>query len=81
MRTGKYEIDLGRLIGGGLLIGVGGVIVLAGAAISGLAVAAAARSRLRNIDHPPSELARRNGKRLAQAGRAAVGAWQNGLEQ
>ncbi len=81
MGNGKYQLDVRQVVGGGLLIGIGGVIVLAGVALTGAALLGAARSRLRHADNPSAEFARRNSRRLAHAGRAAAGAWRYGDDQ
>jgi len=63
---------------GAALTVVGGIIGLAGAAITTIAVASAARRRVEQMEVPPSVLARRQLRRARTAVSAGAGAWRNG---
>lgn len=76
--TAERRLDTRVLFTGGALIGVGGVIGLAGIALSGAALARAARRWMRQLETPPRELARQNWMRTKAATAAGVSAWQNG---
>ncbi|MEV8509030.1 hypothetical protein AB0368_29930 [Actinoplanes sp. NPDC051475] len=57
---------------------VGGSIGFAGATITAVAAAGAARRRIGQMEVPPSELARRHWRRARNAATAGAGAWRNG---
>jgi hypothetical protein len=72
------QLRSGPLVSGAVLVGVGGLIALAGVAVGGFHLLSAIRQWVDEMEVPPSELAR---QKLAQAKAAAVagaGAWQNG---
>jgi hypothetical protein len=73
-----FQINTRAVIGGAVLIGIGGVLGLAGAALAGSAFFAAARRRVQQMEVPPSELARQNWARAKAATAAGVTAWRNG---
>ncbi|MCY1136676.1 hypothetical protein OWR29_01600 [Actinoplanes sp. Pm04-4] len=66
------------LITGAALTVVGGIIGLAGAAVTTIGAVTAARRRIEQMDTPPSELARRQWRRARTAVTAGTGAWRNG---
>jgi hypothetical protein len=66
------------LVGGILLMGVGGVIGLAGLALGGSAMLSAARRWMRQLDVPPSEFARVKLAQAKAATAAGVGVWRDG---
>jgi hypothetical protein len=74
----RFEINTRPIIAGAVLIGVGSVLGLAGAALAGSALFAAARRRVQQMEVPPSELARQNLARAKAATAAGVTAWRNG---
>src|SRR6266540_2150714 len=55
----RFQPNTRLLIGGAVLIGAGGLLGLAGAALAGSALIAAVRRRVKQMDVPPGELARR----------------------
>jgi hypothetical protein len=57
---------------------VGGCIGFAGAAVTAVAAASAARRRIDQMEVPPSELARRQWRRARNAATVGAGAWRNG---
>ncbi len=56
----------------------GGLLGLAGAALAGAALIAAARRRVKQMDVPTGELARQKWSQAKAATAAGVGAWRNG---
>jgi membrane-bound ClpP family serine protease len=62
---------------GAALTVVGGIIGLAGATVTTIGAAVAARRRLDQMEVPPSELARRHWHRARTAVNAGAGAWRN----
>ena len=66
--------EIGPLIAGSVLLGIGGVIALARLAIAGSHVAAATRQWVRDMEVPPGQLARPKWEqaRTAAAAGAAV---------
>jgi len=80
MTKPAVQINTRQIAGGAILIAAGGVLALAGMALAGSALVAAYRDRVRQMDVPPSELARREWGRIKAATVAGVGEWQNGRE-
>ena len=74
----KVQLNTRQIMSGAILIGVGGVLALAGAAMAGTALVAAYRDRVRQMEVPPSELARQHWGRARAAAAAGVGEWRNG---
>ena len=57
--TGNWpEVQSGPLMVGGILIGVGALIALAGMAVAGTHVGMATRAWLKDLETPPDQLAR-----------------------
>ena len=57
-RSNMPQIETGPLIIGGVLVGVGAMLVMAGIAVGGAHVFAATRRWVNEMETPPSELAR-----------------------
>lgn len=79
--TNGLQVRSGPLLSGAALIGVGGLIALAGVAVGGFHLLSAVRKWVAEMEVAPSELAK---QKLAQAKAAAAaasaagaGAWQN----
>lgn len=72
------ELRSGPLIVGGVLVGTGFMLVLAGMAVGGAHVFAATRQWISEMDVPPSERARQQWSRAKAAASAGASAWQNG---
>ncbi|GAB1640740.1 hypothetical protein [Krasilnikovia sp. MM14-A1259] len=66
------------LLTGATLTVVGGIIGLAGAALTAVAATVAVRRRMEQMETPPSELARRQWRRARTAVSAGAGAWRDG---
>jgi hypothetical protein len=73
----ERRIDTRVLIAGGVLMGLGGLIGLAGLALSGSAVLTRTRRWLREMDVPPRELAKQKLTKARAATSAGVEAWQH----
>jgi hypothetical protein len=69
----------GLLITGGALVAAGAVLALAGLAVSGTHALAATRRWIREMEVPPSELARIKWAQARSAATAGAAAWQNGV--
>jgi hypothetical protein len=67
------------LITGGALIGAGALIALAGMAVGGSHVVSATRRWIKEMEVPPSELARIKWGQARSAAAAGAAAWQNGV--
>jgi hypothetical protein len=76
----KMQINTRQVVGGSILIGIGGVIALAGIAMAGTALAAAFRERVRQMDVPPSVLAKQNWDRVRAATAAGLAELRNGRQ-
>ena len=76
----RIQINTRQVIGGAILIGIGGVLALSGAAMAGAALVAAYQERVQQMDVPPTELARRNWGRVKAATAAGIGEWRNGVQ-
>ena len=71
----KIQVNMGQLRAGGILMGVGGALALAGAAVAGTALMAAFRQRVQQMDVPPSDLARQHWSAVKHATSAGVDVW------
>jgi hypothetical protein len=74
----SFEFNTRQILAGSILIGVGGVLALAGAAMAGTALVVAFRKRVQQMDVPPSELAKHHWARVKAATNAGASAWRNG---
>ena len=73
------QIRSGPLIIGGILVGVGSMLVIAGIAVGGAHVFSATRRWVNEMEVPPSELARQKWAQAKAAAAAGSAAWQNGV--
>jgi hypothetical protein len=76
--SGLPQVRPAPLVTGGTLIAVGGAIALAGLAIGGAHLISATRQWIREMDVPPSELAKLKLAQARAAASAGADAWQNG---
>jgi hypothetical protein len=76
-----FSVPTGPLLAGGVLIGIGSLLGLAGLAIAGAALGTAARRYVNGMEVPPSELARQNLAKARAAASAGVSAWRNGAPE
>lgn len=71
----KLEFNVKQIRAGAIMLGVGGVIAFAGAAVAALAIASAFQKRVQLMDVPPTELARQHWSAVKHATNAGVGVW------
>jgi len=80
------EVELSRptlhlnrrlMVGGAALIGAGGVLAATGILLGTYAVVTATRQWMKQLEVPPSEIARRRLHQARSAGAAAAEAWRN----
>jgi len=77
-RSNMPQLRSGPIITGGVLVGFGTMLVLAGIAVGSAHVFAATRRWIQAMEVPPSELAKQNWARARAAAVAGTAAWQNG---
>ncbi|MGO9080987.1 MAG: hypothetical protein ACLQDY_18400 [Streptosporangiaceae bacterium] len=70
------EFQTGPLIVGGVLIGVGAVLALAGAAIAGSQVVSATRRWMRDLEVPPSQVAKLKWEQAKTAAATGAASWR-----
>jgi hypothetical protein len=61
---------------GGILIGIGAVVAMAGAAVAGTHVVAATRAWMRELETPPDQLARLRWEQAKSAVAAGATTWR-----
>jgi hypothetical protein len=76
-----FRLSTRPLIVGGVLMGVAGLIGLAGIVVAGSALAAATRDWAGRQEVPPSEMARQQWSRARAATTAGASAWRNGTRE
>jgi hypothetical protein len=74
-----FQVKSGSLILGAALIGASCVLGLTGMTICGSTVIGATRRWIKQMDVPPSELARLKWSQAKAATAAGTNAWQNGV--
>jgi len=70
------QLQSGPLITGGILIGIGAAVGLVGLAIAGTHVVAATRTWVRELETPPSELARLKWEQAKTAAASGASTWR-----
>ncbi|HWG64167.1 MAG TPA: hypothetical protein VG253_20955 [Streptosporangiaceae bacterium] len=73
-----FRLNTRALVAGGVLMGIGGLLGLAGTVVSGSALASAMRDWAQRQEVPPTELARKHWTRAKKATATGVSAWRNG---
>jgi hypothetical protein len=76
-RNSLPQFNSGTLITGAVLTGAGMMLVLAGLAVGSSHLFSATRRWVRDMDVPPSELARQKWAQARAAAAAGGAAWQN----
>ncbi len=71
----------GPLIVSAALVGAGTLIALAGLAVGGSHLASATRRWVRDMEVPPSEVARQKWAQAKAAAAAGTSAWQDGVRE
>ena len=70
------QLQSGPLITGGVLIGIGAVVALAGMAVAGSHVVAATRAWIKELEIPPSEFARLRWEQAKSAAASGASTWR-----
>lgn len=70
------QVRSGPLMAGGILVGIGAVVALAGMAVAGTHVAAATRAWMRDLETPPDQLARLRWEQARSAVAAGAASWR-----
>ena len=78
--TNGTQFQAAPLITSAILVGAGTLIALAGLAIGATYVVAVTSRRIREMEVPPSELARVKWTQAKAAVSAGASAWQNGTQ-
>jgi hypothetical protein len=71
------EVRSGPLMAGGILIGIGAAVALAGAAVAGAHLVAATRAWARELETPPSQLARLKWEQAKSAAASGAATWRD----
>jgi hypothetical protein len=66
------------VIGGAVLVGIGGSLAATGVMLGSTAIASAMRQWVRQLDQPPSEMAKQKWNQARAATQAGAKAWQGG---
>jgi hypothetical protein len=70
------NVDMKLIRAGAILVGVGGVLGFAGMILGGSALTVAVRQWVKELEQPPSELARQQWSRMVAASSAGAAAWK-----
>jgi len=70
------QVNSGPLIAGGVLIGIGAVVAFAGLAVAGTHLVAATRAWIKELETPPSELARLKWEQAKTAAASGASTWR-----
>lgn len=70
------QLSSGPLMAGGILIGIGAVVALAGVAVVGTHVATATRAWMKDLETPPDQLARLKWEQARTAVAAGATTWR-----
>ena len=70
------QVRSGPLVVGGILIGIGAVVAMAGVAVAGTHVVAATRAWIEELETPPGQLARLKWEQAKTAAAAGATTWR-----
>jgi hypothetical protein len=73
------QLDRRRITRGGALVGIGGLLGFTGIALIGSALVTATRQWIRELDQPPSELAKLRWQQAKAATAAGAEAWRSSV--
>ncbi len=76
-----FSVQTGPLLAGAVLIGIGSLLGLAGLAIAGATLGAAARRYVNGMEVPPSQLAKQQLAKARAAASAGASVWRNGAAE
>ena len=71
------QVRSGPLVAGGILIGIGAVVAMAGAAVAGTHLVAATRAWIKELETPPGELARLKWEQAKTAAASGAATWRD----
>ena len=71
------QVRSGPLVVGGILIGVGAVVAMVGVAVAGTHLAAATRAWIKELETPPSQLARLRWEQAKAAAASGTSTWRD----
>jgi hypothetical protein len=71
------QLQSGPLIAGGVLIGIGAVVGMVGLAVAGSHVVAATRAWIKELEVPPSQLARLKWEQAKHAAASGASTWRD----
>jgi hypothetical protein len=72
------QFSTGPLAVSAVLVGVGGILAIAGFALGGVTLMSAARRRVQEMEQPPAELLRQHWEKTKAATAAGASAWHDG---
>jgi hypothetical protein len=72
------QVNRSLLVGGGVLVGIGGLLGFTGMVLVGSALLSATRQWVKQLEQPPSVMARRTWQQAKVAASAGAQAWRNG---
>jgi hypothetical protein len=76
--TGNWpQVRSGPLLAGGILIGIGAVVAMAGVAVAGTHLAAATRAWIKELETPPGQLARLKWEQAKTAAASGATTWRD----
>lgn len=76
--TGTWpQVRSGPLVAGGILIGIGAVVAMTGAAVAGTHLAAATRAWIKELETPPGQLARLKWEQAKTAAASGAATWRD----
>jgi len=70
------QVNTGPLIAGGVLIGIGALVALAGVAVAGAHLASSTRAWVKELETPPGQLARLKWEQAKTAAGAGAASWR-----
>jgi hypothetical protein len=71
------QVRSGPLVAGGILIGIGAVVAMAGMAVAGTHVVAATRAWIDELETPPGQLAMPKWEQARAAAAAGAATWRD----
>ncbi len=70
------RVDSGPLIAGGVLIGIGALVALAGVAVAGAHLASSTRAWVKELETPPGQFAKLKWEQAKTAAGAGAASWR-----
>ena len=70
------KLESGPLLAGGILVGIGAVVALAGLTVAGSHVVAATRAWIKELETPPSQIAKLRWEQAKTAAASGANTWR-----